>query len=147
MWWFDSTCGCSSSDQDSHRFFPNVLGDTKKIPGERQRLVVLRRTVNPFPRGKHWRFNSSFAHFGVMSRESNLARKNQYQEPVYACAVNCLSVKKERSSVRLVKRSRYHLFTVGTGVRFSHRTFQLRITLTVYSWFSVPAEKYWRKPW
>lgn len=94
MWWFDSTCGCSSSDQDSHRFFPNVLGDTKKIPGERQRLVVLRRTVNPFPRGKHWRFNSSFAHFGVMSRESNLARKNQYQEPVYACAVNCLSVKR-----------------------------------------------------
>lgn len=55
--------------------------------------------------------------------------------------------KKERSSVRLVKRSRHHLFTVGTGVRFSHRTFQLRITLTVYSWFSVPAEKYWRKPW
>lgn len=64
MWWFDSTCGCNSSDQDSHRFFPNVLGDTKKIPGERQRLVVLRRTVNPFPRGKHWRFNSSFAHLG-----------------------------------------------------------------------------------
>ncbi len=64
VWWFDSTCGCSSSDQDSHRFFPNVLGDTKKIPGERQRLVVLRRTVNPFPRGKHWRFNSSFAHLG-----------------------------------------------------------------------------------
>ena len=74
--------------------FSQKGGDTKKIPGERQRLVVLRRTVNPFPRGKHWRFNSSFAHFGVMSRESNLARKNQYQEPVYACAVNCLSVKR-----------------------------------------------------
>lgn len=157
MWWFDSTCGCSSSDQDSHRFFPNVLGDTKKIPGERQRLVVLRRTVNPFPRGKHWRFNSSFAHLGRLQpihreftgRERLLC--GELQEPGYDflwLKGTLLPVKKVKTTpVRLVKRSRYHLFTVGTGVRFSHRTFQLRITLTVYSWFSIPAEKYWRKPW
>lgn len=32
------------------------------IPGKRQRLAVLRLTVNQFPSGKHWRFNSSLLH-------------------------------------------------------------------------------------
>ena len=30
-WWFKSTCGHNSSKKGSRRFFPNVLGDTKKI--------------------------------------------------------------------------------------------------------------------
>ena len=30
--------------------------------GKRQRLAVLRLTVNQFPSGKHWRFNSSLPH-------------------------------------------------------------------------------------
>ena len=51
-WWFESTCEHNSSEKGTHRFFPNVLGDIKKIRGERQRLVVLRQTVNLFPCGK-----------------------------------------------------------------------------------------------
>ena len=44
----------------------DVAGSIPAMPalGKRQRLVVLRRTVNPFLCGKHWRFNSSFAHLG-----------------------------------------------------------------------------------
>nr|DAL99154.1 MAG TPA: hypothetical protein [Caudoviricetes sp.] len=30
--------------------------------GKRQRLAVLRRSVKPFPRGKHYRFNSYLSH-------------------------------------------------------------------------------------
>ena len=30
-WWFKSACGHNSSKKGSRRFFPNVLGDTKKI--------------------------------------------------------------------------------------------------------------------
>ena len=30
--------------------------------GKRQRLAVLRLTVNQFPSGKHWKFNSSLPH-------------------------------------------------------------------------------------
>lgn len=51
-WWFESTCEHNSSEKGTHRFFPNVLSDIKKIRGERQRLVVLRQTVNLFPCGK-----------------------------------------------------------------------------------------------
>lgn len=125
--------------------------------GKRQQLAVLRRTVNPFPRGKHWRFNSSFAHLGRLQpihiecfgRGQTFFAENS-KNLVMILAVEWVLSSRQKATtapVRLVKRSRYHLFTVGTGVRFSHRTFQLRITLTVYSWFSVPAEKYWRKPW
>lgn len=32
------------------------------VMGKRQRLAVLRLTVNQFPSGKHWRFNSSLPH-------------------------------------------------------------------------------------
>ena len=32
------------------------------VLGKRQRLAVLQLTVNQFPRGKHWRFNSSLPH-------------------------------------------------------------------------------------
>lgn len=30
-WWFKSTCGHNSSKKGSRRFFPNVLGDTRKF--------------------------------------------------------------------------------------------------------------------
>ena len=42
----------------------DVAGSIPAMPvlGKRQRLAVLRRTVNPFPSGKHWRFNSSLPH-------------------------------------------------------------------------------------
>ena len=30
-WWFEPTCEHNSSKKCTHRFFPNVLGDTKKI--------------------------------------------------------------------------------------------------------------------
>lgn len=32
------------------------------VMGKRQRLAVLQLTVNQFPSGKHWRFNSSLPH-------------------------------------------------------------------------------------
>jgi hypothetical protein len=32
------------------------------VLGKRQRLAVLQLTVNQFPSGKHWRFNSSLPH-------------------------------------------------------------------------------------
>lgn len=51
-WWFESTCEHNSSEKGTHRLFPNVLSDIKKIRGKRQRLVVLRQTVNLFPCGK-----------------------------------------------------------------------------------------------
>lgn len=135
MWWFDSTCGRSSCDQGSHRFFPNVLGDTKKIPGERQRLVVLRRTVNPFPRGKHWRFNSSFAHLGRLQpihiecfgRGQTFFAENS-KNLVMILAVEWILSSRQKATtapVRLVKRSRHYPFTVETWVQIPYRTLRL----------------------
>ncbi len=36
-----------------------------RVMGKRQRLAVLRRAVNPFPCGKHYRFNSYLSHYSV----------------------------------------------------------------------------------
>ena len=41
-----------------------------RILGKRQRLAVLRLTVNQFPSGKHWRFNSSLPHFTQLPKNT-----------------------------------------------------------------------------
>ena len=45
-------------------YIRRVPGSIPGVPilGKRQRLAVLRLTVNQFPSGKHWRFNSSLPH-------------------------------------------------------------------------------------
>lgn len=43
--------------------------------GKRQRLVVLRRSVKPFPCGKHYRFNSYLSH--CLETESLVVGKAQ----------------------------------------------------------------------
>lgn len=40
------------------------------VLGKRQRLAVLRLTVNQFPSGKHWRFNSSLPHFTQLHKNT-----------------------------------------------------------------------------
>ena len=53
--------------------------------GKRQRLAVLRLTVNQFPRGKHWRFNSSLPCFHDTAQQAHVD------------AVNNLSVSREKT--------------------------------------------------
>lgn len=52
---------------------------------KRQRLEVLRLTVNQFPCGKHWRFNSSLLHFHSAVQQAHVD------------AVNNLSVSREKT--------------------------------------------------
>lgn len=53
-------------------YIRRVPGSIPGVPilGKRQRLAVLQRTVNPFPRGKHWRFNSSLPHFTQLPKNT-----------------------------------------------------------------------------
>ena len=52
------------------------------ILGERQRLAVLRQTVNLFPSGKHWRFNSSLPRCKVAPCYVSVADSSQKMKTV-----------------------------------------------------------------
>ena len=101
------------------------------VLGKRQRLAVLRLTVNQFPSGKHWRFNSSLPH----------ERKHPFSHALPVCEIilgyldvnskdlNCVTAgadwchNRPRVFDRLVKWPRHHPFTVVTRVRISYRSF------------------------
>lgn len=100
------------------------------VLGKRQRLAVLRLTVNQFPSGKHWRFNSSLPH----------ERKHPFSPALPVCEIilgyldvnskdlNCVTAgadwchNRPRVFDRLVKWPRHHPFTVVTRVQISYRS-------------------------
>ncbi len=53
--------GCKP-DSATHGTKNMIANRLRAVLGKRQRLAVLRLTVNQFPSGKHWRFNSSLPH-------------------------------------------------------------------------------------
>lgn len=104
------------------------------VLGKRQRLAMLQLTVNQFPSGKHWRFDSSLPH----------ERKHPFSHALLACEIilgylgvsskdlNCVTAgadlrhSRPRVFDRLVKWPRHHPFTVVTRVRISYRSFCLK---------------------
>lgn len=53
---------CCKPDSATHGTKNIIANRLMAVMGKRQRLAVLRLTVNQFPSGKHWRFNSSLPH-------------------------------------------------------------------------------------
>ena len=53
--------GCKP-DSATHGTINTIANRLMAVSGKQQRLAVLQLTVNQFPSGKHWRFNSSLPH-------------------------------------------------------------------------------------
>lgn len=49
-------------DSAMHGTINIIVNRLMAVMGKRQRLAVLQLTVNQFPSGKHWRFDSSLPH-------------------------------------------------------------------------------------
>lgn len=52
----------AKADSARHGTINIIANRLIAVSGKRQRLAVLQLTVNQFPGGKHWRFNSSLPH-------------------------------------------------------------------------------------